>query len=151
MVQCSCAVLARWPLLWVFLNGNKNAKKKDFLDDFSSTNGRQSTPQMNKTLGKSALCFYNVVGKFSVCYISYFFFFWCWCYDVFLKENIIASTPKEKFRKVYSILWREKLFNIKYYIISKSDILEINSSSIAPLDKCISQDTEPRQGAYDKI
>ena len=37
------------------------------------------------------------------------------------------------------------------YIISKSDILKINCSSIAPLDKCISQDTEPLQGAYDKI
>ena len=37
------------------------------------------------------------------------------------------------------------------YIISKSDILEINCSSIAPLDKCISQDTEPLQGAYNKI
>ena len=38
-----------------------------------------------------------------------------------------------------------------HYIISKSDILEINCSSIALLEKCISQDTEPLQGAYDKI
>ena len=41
--------------------------------------------------------------------------------------------------------------HILHCIISKSDILEINCSSIAPLDKCISQDTEPLQGAYDKI
>ena len=41
--------------------------------------------------------------------------------------------------------------NISHYIISKSDILEINCSSIALLEKCISQDTEPLQGAYDKI
>ena len=38
-----------------------------------------------------------------------------------------------------------------HYIISKSDILEINCSSIALLDKCISQYTEPLQGAYNKI
>ena len=42
-------------------------------------------------------------------------------------------------------------FSIAHYIISKSDILEINCSSIALLEKCISQDTEPLQGAYDKI
>ena len=40
---------------------------------------------------------------------------------------------------------------IMHYIISKRDILEINCSSIALLEKCISQDTEPLQGAYDKI
>ena len=40
---------------------------------------------------------------------------------------------------------------ISYYIISKSDILEINCSSITLLEKCISQDTEPLQGAYEKI
>ena len=44
-----------------------------------------------------------------------------------------------------------KTGNILHYIISKSDILEINCSSIALLEKCISQDTEPLQGAYDKI
>ena len=43
------------------------------------------------------------------------------------------------------------LFSFVHYIISKSDILEINCSSIALLEKCISQDTEPLQGAYDKI
>ena len=44
-------------------------------------------------------------------------------------------------------------FNIQHnhYFISKSDILEINCSSIAHLEKCISQDTEPLQGAYNKI
>ena len=41
--------------------------------------------------------------------------------------------------------------NIDHYIIFKSDILEINCSSIALLETCISQDTEPLQGAYDKI
>ena len=40
---------------------------------------------------------------------------------------------------------------IRHYIISISDILEINCSSIALLEKCISQDTEPLQGAYGKI
>ena len=38
-----------------------------------------------------------------------------------------------------------------HYIISKSVILEINCSNIALLENCISQDTEPLQGAYDKI
>ena len=38
-----------------------------------------------------------------------------------------------------------------HYIISKSGILEIDCSSIALLDKHISQDTETLQGAYDKI
>ena len=41
--------------------------------------------------------------------------------------------------------------SIYHYIMSKSDILEINCSSISLLEKCISQDTEPLQGAYDKI
>ena len=45
----------------------------------------------------------------------------------------------------------ELLISIAHYIISKSDILKINCSSIALLEKCISQDTEPLQGAYDKI
>ena len=38
-----------------------------------------------------------------------------------------------------------------HYIISKSDILKINCSSIALFEKCNSQETEPLQGAYDKI
>ena len=59
------------------------------------------------------------------------------CY-IFLNED-----TKSKYAK------RKK--NTHHYIISKSDILEINCSSIALLEKCISQDTEPLQGAYDKI
>ena len=43
------------------------------------------------------------------------------------------------------------LGSTKHYIISKIDILEINCSNIALLEKCISQDTEPLQGAYNKI
>ena len=50
--------------------------------------------------------------------------------------------------KFISSPWKS---NQTHYIISKSDILEINCSSIALLEKCISQDTEPQQGAYDKI
>ena len=42
-------------------------------------------------------------------------------------------------------------YSTVHYIISKSDILEIRCSSIALLDKCISQDNEPLQGAYSKI
>ena len=38
-----------------------------------------------------------------------------------------------------------------HYIIYKSDILEINCSIIALLEKCISQDTESLQEAYNKI
>ena len=53
---------------------------------------------------------------------------------------------------VGQVHWMDEPFYISvHYIISKSDILKINCSSIAPLDKCISQDTEPLQGAYDKI
>ena len=40
---------------------------------------------------------------------------------------------------------------LNHYIISISDILEINCSSIALLEECISQDTETLQGANDKI
>ena len=45
----------------------------------------------------------------------------------------------------------QQVLHLVHYIISKSDILEINCSNIALLEKCISQDTEPLQGAYDKI
>ena len=48
-------------------------------------------------------------------------------------------------------VWIEENYSQTHYIISKSDILEINCSSIALLEKYISQDTEPLQGAYDKI
>ena len=40
------------------------------------------------------------------------------------------------------------LSHINHYTISKSDILKINCSSIAFLDKCISQGTLALQGAY---
>ena len=46
-------------------------------------------------------------------------------------------------RSVTSTLKSSRAQDIIHYIISKSDILQINCSSIALLDKCISQHTEP--------
>ena len=75
---------------------------------------------------------------------------WCeddlpiWAQQIDWRMNMLWRSENIFFSSSYFII-------IIHYIISKSDILEINCSNIDLLEKCISQNTEPLQGAYKKI